>query len=64
MDLNCLIKLLLEKNIIEYAQDNCRINGEVIMSAFRFEYEEVFQKIINARFDKTKICIAKAEFEK
>ena len=36
MDLNCLIKLLLEKNIIEYAQDNCRINGEVIMSAFRF----------------------------
>ena len=35
MDLNCLIKLLLEKNIIEYARDNCRINGEVIMSAFR-----------------------------
>ena len=34
------------------------------MSAFRFEYEEVFRKIINARFDKTKICIAKAEFEK
>lgn len=63
MDLNCLIKLLLEKNIIEYAQDNCRINGEVIMSAFRFEYEEVFQKIINARFDKTKICIAKAEYD-
>lgn len=62
MDLNCLIKLLLEKEIIRYAQDNCTIDGEVIMSAFKFEYEEVFQKIINAKYDKTKICVTKAVY--
>lgn len=63
MDLNCLIKLLLEKNIIKYAKRNTTINEEVIMSAFKFEYEEVFQKIINAKFDKTKICITKAHHD-
>lgn len=63
MDLNCLIKLLLEKNIIEDAQRSCYINEEIIMSAFKFEYEEVFQKIIDAKFDKTKICITRAQYD-
>lgn len=64
MDLNCLIKLLLEKNIIEYAQDNCIIDEKIIMSAFKFEYEEVFEKIVESRYDKTKICVTRAHYDK
>lgn len=63
MDLKCLVKLLLEKNIIEYAEKRCTINGKTIMSAFKFEYEEVFKKIINAEYDKTNICITKAHHD-
>lgn len=63
MNLNCLIKLLLEKNIIKYAQKNCTINGETIMASFEFEYEEVFRKIIDAKYDKTNICITKAPYD-
>lgn len=63
MDLNCLIKLLLEKNIIEYDHDDVTIDGEVIMSVFRFEYEEVFKKVTESEYDKTNICISRAAYD-
>lgn len=59
MDLDCLIKLLLEKKIIKHAQRDRTVDGEVIISTYEYKYKEVFQKIIESRYDKTQICIEK-----
>ncbi|MBR3209101.1 MAG: hypothetical protein IKF82_02415 [Bacilli bacterium] len=64
MDLKCLIKLLLEKDIIQEGVPTCRIGDDVIMSAFKYRYEEVFKKITESKYDKTNICIIKAPYDK
>lgn len=63
MDLKCLLKLLLEKDIIKYVKNDCKIEDNIIMSTFEFEYEEVFEKIIESKYDKTNIVITKAQYD-
>lgn len=64
MDLNCLIKLLLEKDIIQEGGPECKIGDDIIMSTFIYKYEEVFKKITESKYDKTNICIVKAPYDK
>ena len=62
MELKCLIKVLVEKDIIRH-EESCKIEDKTIMSVFKFEYEEVYDKIVNAKYDKTNIYITKAHYD-
>lgn len=62
MELKCLIRLLSEKDIIKH-EETCKIEDKTIMSVFKFEYEEVFEKIVNSKYDKTNIYITKAHYD-
>lgn len=61
MELKCLIRLLSEKDIIKH-EESCKIEDKTIMSVFKFEYEEVYEKIVNSKYDKTNIHITKAPY--
>lgn len=61
MELKCLIKVLVEKDIIRH-EESCKIEDKTIMSVFKFEYEEVYDKIVNSKYDKTNIYITKAHY--
>lgn len=61
MELKCLIRLLAEKDIIRH-EETCKIEDKTIMSVFKFEYEEIFEKIVNSKYDKTNIYITKAHY--
>lgn len=61
MELKCLIRLLSEKDIIKH-EETCKIEDKTIMSVFKFEYEEVYDKIVNSKYDKTNIYITKAHY--
>ena len=59
MDLKCLIRLLLEKGIINEERtfwDNYR---NVMVKKFSFEYEEVLEKIKNSKYSKENIVVEK-----
>ena len=62
MELKCLIRLLSEKDIIRH-EETCKIEDKTIMSVFKFEYEEVYDKIVNSKYDKTNIYITKAHYD-
>ena len=62
MELKCLIRLLSEKDIIKH-EETCKIEDKTIMSVFKFEYEEVYEKIVNSKYDKTNIYITKAHYD-
>ena len=62
MELKCLIRLLSEKDIIKH-EETCKIEDKTIMSVFKFEYEEVYNKIVNSQYDKTNIYITKAHYD-
>lgn len=62
MELKCLIRLLSEKDIIKH-EETCKIEDKTIMSVFKFEYEEVYDKIVNSKYDKTNIYITKAHYD-
>lgn len=59
MELKCLIKVLVEKDIIKH-KESCKFEDKTIMSVFKFEYEEVYEKIVNSKYDKTNIYITKS----
>lgn len=61
MELKCLIRLLSEKDIIKH-EESCKFENKTVMSVFKFEYEEVFEKIVNSKYDKTNIYITKAHY--
>ena len=61
MELKCLIRLLSEKDIIRH-EETCKIEDKTVMSVFKFEYEEVYEKIVNSKYDKTNIYITKAHY--
>lgn len=46
MDFKCLMKLLLEKEIIEQSEE-CKLNDKSILLAYKYEYQEVGDKILN-----------------
>lgn len=62
MELKCLIRLLSEKDIIKH-EESCKFEDKTIMSVFKFEYEEVYEKIVNSKYDKTNIYITKAHYD-
>ena len=60
MDLKCLIKLLLEKGIIEEKRTFWDNHRNVMVKKFSFEFPEVLEKIKNSKYDKENIIIEKA----
>lgn len=61
MELNCLIKLLAEKEIIK-REHACTIDNKTIMMSYSFEYQEVFEKIIESDYNKDIIKIVKSQY--
>ena len=59
MDLKCLIRLLLEKGIIEEKRTFWDNHGNVMVKKFNFEYGEVLEKIKNSKYDKENIVVEK-----
>lgn len=46
MDFKCLMKLLLEKEIIKQTEE-CKLNDKQILLVYKYEYQEVGEKILN-----------------
>ena len=57
MDLKCLIKLLLEKGIINEEKTFWDNHGNVMVKKFSFEFIEVLEKIKNSKYDKEYIFV-------
>lgn len=62
MDLKCLIGLLLEKGYIE-DEGSCFVDDEfgesTVMKSFKFEYNEIFEKIKESKYNKDIVHILK-----
>ena len=57
MDLKCLIKLLLEKEIIKETDYCTDINDNVIVKEYAYEYKEVLIKLQDSVYDKDNIIV-------
>lgn len=57
MDLKCLVKLLLEKEIIKEEETILNTNKNVTVKSFYFGYQEVLEKIKTSKYDKNKVYI-------
>lgn len=66
MDLKCLIGLLLEKGYIE-DEGSCFVSDEfgesTVMKSFKFEYNEIFEKIKESKYNEDIVHILKENNE-